>query len=236
MLCLTSQLQAEVIRVAAAANLRYVLPILETDFEKLTGHQLTISYAASGTLTTQIFHGAPFEVFLSADPKYIQRLHDAELTQGRAIDYARAQLTLFASHNSSLDIERGLLSLKTALENNQLNKVAIANPRHAPFGEAAQRELEKIGIWQQIQPYLLIAENASQAVQFSLISSVDTGFVPYGHIIQTSVATKGRFILLDETLQQQAVLLKGAPVLAKQFMQYMQSQQAKAILLQYGFL
>jgi molybdate transport system substrate-binding protein len=213
-----------------------VLPILATDFEKQTGHQLTISYAASGTLTTQIFHGAPFEIFLSADPKYIQRLYDAELTQGRAIDYAKAQLTLFASYNSSLDIERGLLGLKTTLEHNKLNKVAIANPRHAPYGEAAQRELEKVGIWKQIQPYLLIAENASQAVQFSLISSVDAGFVPYGHIIQTSLVTKGRFVILDETLQQQAVLVKGASNTAKQFMQYIQSQQAKTILLKYGFL
>ncbi len=236
LLCLSLQLQANEIRVAAAANLRYVLPELASDFEKQTNTRLLISYAASGSLTTQILHGAPFDVFLSASPDYIKRLENAKLTQEKAVDFAQAQLVLFSSYDSPLTIEGGMVSLKVAIEQNKLNKIAIANPRHAPYGKAAQTELEKIGIWKKIQPYLLIAENASQAVQFSLISSVDAGIVPYGHIIQTPIATKGHFILLDETLQQQAVLLKGASVLAKQFMQYMQSQQAKSILLQYGFL
>ncbi|MDQ7073360.1 MAG: substrate-binding domain-containing protein [Gammaproteobacteria bacterium] len=82
-------MQANEIRVAAAANLHYVLPELASDFEKQTNTRLLISYAASGSLTTQILHGAPFDVFLSASPDYIERLENAKLTQEKAVDFAR---------------------------------------------------------------------------------------------------------------------------------------------------
>ncbi|MBL1322046.1 MAG: molybdate ABC transporter substrate-binding protein [Methylophaga sp.] len=229
-------LQADEIRVAAAANLRYVLPELAKVFEQGTSHKLAISYAASGTLTTQIQHGAPFDVFLSADPYYIQRLRKLDLTVGEPVNYAKAQLALFASHHSSLNIEEGLLSLKIALEQGKLNKIAIANPRHAPYGQAAKRELENLGIWQEIQPHLLIAENASQAVQFALSSTVDAGLVPYGHIIQPKLASQGVFIKLDATLQQQGIIIQGASDNAMQLMKFIQQKEAKTIFSEYGFL
>ena len=230
------QLQADEIRVAAAANLRYVLPELAEVFEQQTGHQLAISYAASGTLTTQIQHGAPFDVFLSASPNYTDRLIKAGFTEGDPVNYAQAQLVLFASNNSVLNIGEGIQSLKVALEKGKLNKIAIANPRHAPYGQAAQLELEKLGIWQQIQPHLLIAENASQAVQFSLSSSVDAGLVPLGHILQPAIVSQGEFVKLDILLQQQGVLVRGAPEIAKQLLSYLHQTKAKTILYQYGFL
>jgi len=230
------QLSAEEIRVAAASNLRYVLPELAEAFEKQTGHKLAISFAASGTLTTQIQHGAPFEVFLSADPHYIERLIEAEFTEGSAVDYAEAQLALFAAKHSSLNVDDGMAGLKIALEQGNITRIAIANPRHAPYGQAAQKELEELGIWQQIQPYLLVAENASQAIQFCLSSSVDAGIVAYGHVIQAAIAEKGSYIKLDTTLQQQAILVRGASESAKQFINFIQQQSAKTILLQYGFL
>jgi len=229
-------LQANEIRVAAATNLRYVLPAIAKEFEKQTGYQLAISFAASGTLTTQIQHGAPFEVFLSADPHYVERLIKAEFTEGDPVNYAQAQLALFAAKHSPLNIDDGIVSLKIALEQGKLNKLAIANPRHAPYGQAAQKELEKLGIWQQIQPHLLVAENASQAIQFCLSSSVDAGIVAYGHVIQAVIAEKGRYIKLETTLQQQAILVRGASESAKQFINFIQQQPAKTIFLQYGFL
>ena len=236
LMCFILPVQAEGIRVAAAANLRYVLPELAAGFEKQSGYQLAISYAASGTLTTQIQHGAPFDVFLSASPSYIERLVNAELTEGKPVNYAQAQLVLFASHHSSLNIQDGLLGLTQALKQGVLNKIAIANPRHAPYGKAAQTELEALGVWKKIQDHLLMAENASQAVQFALSSSVDAGFVPYGHVIQKNITSKGRFIVLDETLQQQAILVNGSSAVANNFLNYLQSQQAKIVFLKYGFL
>ena len=234
--CYVFQAQADEIRVAAAANLRFVLPELAQEFEQKIGDQLAITYAASGTLTTQIQHGAPFDVFLSAAPSYIQRLSNVGLTEGIAVDYAQSQLALFSSTQSTLSVDSELQGLKQALEQGALNKVAIANPRHAPYGLAAKQVLQQAGIWQQIQPYLLIAENASQAVQFSLTPSVDAGFIPYAHSIQAKITSQGRFVKLDALLQQQAVLIQGSTESAKQFLVFIQTEQAQEIFQRHGFL
>jgi len=234
--CCVFQVQADEIRIAAAANLRFVLPELAQEFERNTDDRLAITYAASGILTTQIQHGAPFDLFLSADPDYIQRLKKAGLTQGEAVDYAKAQLALFASNHSLLPIDKNLYNLKQALAQNKLNKVAIANPRHAPYGLAAKYVLQQAGIWQQIQPHLLIAENASQAMQFALIPSVDAAFVPYAHIIQPKLTSQGRFVKLDITLAQQAILIRNRSEQAKQFLLFLQTEQAQKIFIKHGFL
>ena len=126
--------------------------------------------------------------------------------------------------------------MKTALERGELNKVAIANPKHAPYGQAAQQLLEHAGIWQQIQSQLLIAENASQAIQFALTNQVDAGFVPYSYMLQPQISSKGRYIKLDATLPQQGVLIRGASAVAKQFLTYIQTEPAKAIFRSQGFL
>jgi len=235
-MCVSVQGQAADIRIAAAANLRYVLPELAEKFEQQTGHQLAVSYAASGTLTTQIQHGAPFEVFLSASPDYVQRLIKEELTKGDVVNYAQAQLALFASNHSLLDVDDNLQSLKRALEQGKINKIAIANPRHAPYGQAARSELERAGIWQQIQPHLLIAENASQVVQFALSTSVDAGFVPYAYIIQPQLASRGRFVKLDARLLQQAILVRSASEYAAEFLIFIQTDAARVIFIKHGFL
>jgi len=228
--------QADKIHIAAATNLRFVLPELVASFEHKTGHQVSVSYAASGTLTTQIQHGAPFELFLSANPDYIQRLIDAELTQAHPVNYAQAQLAFFASNKSVLDVDEQLNGLKQALEQGSLNKIAIANPRHAPYGQAAQSALEKVGLWQQVQPYLLMAENASQVMQFSLTTSVDAGFVPYGYIIQTKFSSLGQFVKLDAKLQQQAILLRNATATSQQFLGFIQTDTAHELFIKHGFL
>ncbi len=236
LICWSLQLQATEVKIAAASNLRYALSKLITEFDKKTGHQVNVSYAASGTLTTQIQHGAPFEVFLSADPHYIEHLRKDELTEGKIIDFAQALMVLFASAHSSLNIDANLKGLKSSLERGELNKVAIANPKHAPYGQAAQQILEAAGIWQQIQSRLLIAENASQVIQFALTSQVDAGFVPYSYMLQPQISSKGRYIKLDITLPQQAVLIKGASDSAKQFLAFIQTESAKEIFRTEGFI
>ncbi|PCK03684.1 MAG: molybdate ABC transporter substrate-binding protein, partial [Alteromonadaceae bacterium] len=120
--------------------------------------------------------------------------------------------------------------------NGSLNKVVIANPKHAPYGQAAKSVLQKAGIWQAIQAHLLIAENASQAVQFTMSTSVDAGFVPYAHVIQAKLRTSGRFVKLDSMLPQQVVLLNKATVPAKQFINFLQTEQALSILIEHGFV
>jgi len=235
-LCSMTNVQADKLHIAAATNLRFVLPELVDEFEHQTGHDVLVSYAASGTLTTQIQHGAPFELFLSASPSYIQRLIDAKLTDGKAVNYAQSQLAFFASSKSTLRVDKDLSGLKQAIEQGTLNKIAIANPRHAPYGQAAQSALQQAGLWQQIQPYLLMAENASQVMQFSLSTVVDAGFVPYAHIIQPQLASQGRYVKLDVTLQQQAISLRMPTNISKQFLDYMQTEKALKLFTKHGFL
>ena len=230
------QVQAADIHVAAATNLRFVLPEVAAQFKQQTGHHVAISFAASGTLTTQILHGAPFEVFLSASPGYIERLVQAGKTENGVVDYAKAQLAFYAANHSTLKVEGGMQALKDALSNDSLHKVVIANPKHAPYGQAAKIALQDAGIWNAILPHLLIAENASQALQFTMSTVVDAGFVPYAHVIQPKIASEGRFFKLDETLQQQAVLIKGAAEPAKQFLDFLQTDRAGNIFTKHGFL
>ncbi|NQY26867.1 MAG: molybdate ABC transporter substrate-binding protein [Piscirickettsiaceae bacterium] len=230
------QVHADNIHIAAASNLRFVLPELIEEFEQQSEHHISVSYAASGTLTTQIQHGAPFSLFFSAEPRYIQLLINENLTQGTVINYAQSQLALFAAKGSNLIINDGLESLKIALSLGELNKVAIANPQHAPYGQAAKLSLEQAGIWQKIQPYLIVAENASQVMQFSLSTGVDAGFVPYSFIIQPQFSSLGRFIKLDITLQQQAVLLRMTSVVGQLFLDFIQTKSAQNILIENGFL
>ncbi|PHS69678.1 MAG: molybdate ABC transporter substrate-binding protein [Methylophaga sp.] len=234
--CGSILLHAGEVNIAAATNLRYVLPELVQRFEQQTGHQLAISFAASGTLTTQIQHNAPFELFLSANPDYINRLVQSGKTKGEVVEYAQAQVAFYAANHSTLQLDIDLKGLQQALNDGSLNKIAIANPKHAPYGQAAKIILQKAGIWQAIQTHLLIAENASQAVQFAMSTSVDASFVPYAHVIQPQLKSRGRFVKLDSFLSQQAVLIKGATKIASQFLRFLQTETADKILTQHGFV
>ena len=227
--------QAAEIRLAAAANLRYVLTELTDAFEQQTEHQIQVSYAASGTLTTQIEHGAPFDMLLSANPDYVQRLINHGYGN-EGVEIAGAQMVLFAGSHSSITLDEQLSGLKKALIDGTLNKVAIANPKHAPYGQAAKQMLEQAELWQAIQAHLLIAENSSQVVQFSLSTSVDIGFVPYSYIIQPQLIDKGRFIKLKASLPQHALVINNNNPTVGEFMVFLQSAQAKKMFERYGFL
>ena len=115
MICCTFKVQAEPLRVAAASNLRYILPALISQFEQQTTHKIVATYAASGTITTQIQHGAPFDVFLSADLKYIAHLIELERVASEPVNLPQAQLALYTRQNSALKLDDELLHLKRLL-------------------------------------------------------------------------------------------------------------------------
>lgn len=224
------------LRIAAATNLRYVLPEIVKAFEQQYSQKASVSYAASGTLTTQISHGAPFNLFLSANPDYIARLQTMGFAEAKTITFAYGQLALFSANHAMFDVVKGITSIKTALDNNMLKKVAIANPKHAPYGQAAKAELEQQGLWQAVQLHLLVAENASQATQFTLSSRSSVGFIPYTHAIQPTISQRGRFIKLDALLPQQAVVIKPTTSTAEQFSRFLQTPTVAAILQKHGFV
>jgi molybdate transport system substrate-binding protein len=236
LLLVSNHALSDVLRIAAATNLRYVLPEITAKFKEITGHNVTVSYAASGTLTTQIIHGAPFQVFLSANPAYVKHLLAENRIETNVTTFAYGQLALFSATHAMLDVVKGIPSIKAALLQSKLKKVAIANPIHAPYGQAAKQQLEKYGLWDDIQPHLLVAENASQATQFTLSSRSSVGFIPFTHAIQPEISKKGAFVKLDSLLPQQAALVSPSSEVANAFVTFLSSNEAAELLTSQGFL
>jgi len=161
--------------VAAASSFRAVWPSIEKAYLRLEpATDIRISFGSSGLLSTQIVHGAPFELFLSADKESVMRVQQADKTQGNPHPLVEGRLHVVSRllKPVSLDV------LKSALKNNERIKLAIANPRHAPYGRAARQALTAAGIWPLPRTHLLQAENASQALQFALSQAATLAIVP----------------------------------------------------------
>lgn len=235
-LLISSQLFAETVHMAAAANLRYVLPLIIADYETQHEVEIAVTYAASGTLSNQIRHGAPYQVFLSADAESVKPLLDAKLTQGPAFNFADARLVLFVKHDSEIELDLQLAGLKCYLQSAPQQKIAIANPQHAPYGRAAKGYMQQHKVWQLAKPHLVQAENAGQLTQFTLTGNVALGFIPLSHALQPTIKQQGRYLTLPVVLHQQGVLTRRATVAAENFVTFLQGETARQYFLQHGFV
>ncbi|UJF23429.1 molybdate ABC transporter substrate-binding protein [Shewanella sp. OMA3-2] len=225
--------------IAVAANVKFAMDDIAKQFTQDTGRSVRLSYGSSGNFVSQILHGAPFELLLSADELYPNKLVEAGITQDAGHIYAMGRLALAASKNSPLELDEQLLGLSALIESGQLQRFAIANPAHAPYGESAQQVLTKKGLWQIIQPHVILGENASQAAQFAVSGSTQGGIVPLSLVLTPNFQRIGQYVAIaDELYQpinQRMVLMKTASSTAQQFYTYMLSDSAQQILLQYGF-
>ena len=163
--------------IAAASSIKFALDDVAKQFQQDTGARVRITYGSSGNFVAQIKHGAPFELFLSADERYTNQLSHAGQTQGSGAVYAVGKLALAAPKSSPLELDDQLNGVKQLLKNQQLKRFAIANPDHAPYGERAEEVLKNLDLWQTIQPQLIFGENVSQAAQFALSGSTQGGLV-----------------------------------------------------------
>ena len=226
--------------IAAAADLKFALADIADRFAQ-RGATVSITYGSSGTFNTQIAHGAPFQMFLSADENFVLQLADAGLTQDRGVLYAIGRLVLFAPHGSRLTVDAKLSGLKVALAQGQIRRFAIANPEHAPYGRAARAALQSQGLWSSLESKLVFGENAAQAMQFAASGSSDGGIVPLSLSKVPTIAKLGSFALLPgawhsaEPLHQRMVLLKNAGATASDFFRYLQTPAARAVFIRYGF-
>ena len=228
--------------IAAAADLKFALTEVAEQFKKDTGQDLKITYGSSGNFTTQLENGAPFQVFLSADENFVFQLADKGLTRDRGVLYAIGRVILFSPHGSVLKVDGELKDLKAALADGRIQRFAIANPEHAPYGRAARAALQYAGLWSVIEPKLVLGENAAQAMQFAASGSSQGGIVPLSLSKAPEVAKLGTFAPIPaewhagEPLKQRMVLLQSAGDAAATFYQYMQKPPARAILIRYGFV
>lgn len=225
--------------IAAAANVKFALQDIAAAFRQDTGQTVHISYSSSGNLTRQIQQGAPFELFLSANSQYVKDLQHKHLAQDQSVVYALGRLVLLASKNSSLILDEQLNDLNLAIQDGRLQRFAIANPKHAPFGAAAREVLQHQGLWSLIQPYLVVGENVAQAMQFAASGATQGGLVSYSLALTPALKNKTRLVLipqnLHQPLEQTMVLLNHAGDTAKQFYHYLQQDTARKILSSYGY-
>jgi len=225
--------------IAAAASLKFPLQEIALAFRQDTGQQVRISYASSGNLTRQIRQGAPFELFLSANYKYIEQLYQQNKTIDQGVIYALGRLVLLSNKQSQIKSGTELTELKDILTKGMIKRFAIANPKHAPYGFAAREALQQQGLWQLIQPYLVFGENVSQAAQFVSSGAAELGLVSYSLTVAPALqkTTHATLINADQhpPLQQAMVLLNGASESTKRFYRFMQQAKARKILTRFGY-
>ena len=230
---------AVVATVAAASDLKFVIEELAARFEKETGHRVRAVFGSSGNFYAQLRQGAPFHLFMSADEAFVLQLADAGLTEDRGRVYARGRIGLLVPRGSALKADGELRDLAQAVKDGRLQRLAIANPQHAPYGMRAREALRHAGIWPQLEGRLVLGENVSQAAQFATSGSTQGGIVAQSLAVAPAVASLGSFALIPaswhQPLVQRMVVLKAAPPAAHQFEAFLASDASLVALRRYGF-
>lgn len=230
---------AEIPIIAAAASVKFALQDIAEEFNRDTGKTVRISYSSSGNLTRQIQQGAPFEMFLSANADYVAQLYQQHKTRGQGVIYALGRLVLLTHKNSKIRLDQKLSGIKQALQDGELQRFAIANPVHAPYGVAGKEILDKLGLWELTAPNLVLGENIAQAAQFTRSGAAQAGLISYSLALAPVLQKQTRAILLPATLhqplKQSMVLLNNAGKTSKLFFNYIQQNKARSILSRYGY-
>lgn len=231
--------QAEAPNVAAAADLKFALSEIAASYEKDTGQSVRLSFGSSGNFARQIPQGAPFELFLSADEDYILKLVAEGWMQGEGRLYAIGRIVLLVPHGSKLAADSELKDLVAAVADGRIQRFAIANPEHAPYGRAARSALQKVGVWEKLQGKLVLGENVAQAAQFATSGSAQGGIVAWSLARSPEVARLGSAALIPESwhppLRQRMALTRKAGNEARRFYDYLQEPAARTIFERHGF-
>jgi molybdate transport system substrate-binding protein len=219
--------------VAVAANFTEPAKEIAAKFEAKTGHKAVLSFGSSGQFYTQIANGAPFEVFLSADTERPQKAEvDGYAVPGSRFIYAVGRLVLWSA-------TPGLVDAKGAvLKSDKFQKLAIADPKSAPYGVAAIETMKKLGLYDQLTPKIVQGSSITQAFQFAKTGAAELGFVALSQVINEPAGSRWLVPAADHTpIEQGAVLLKTGSdkVAAKAFLQFLKGPEAKAVIKRYGY-
>ena len=237
MLMCSANSRADQALVAVASNFNAPMQRLVAEFEAQSSHRITLTFGSSGKIYAQILNGAPYDAFFSADQDRPQRLESAGLTVATSrFTYATGRLALWAS-NSNAQVNNAEI-----IRAGNYNKLALANPTLAPYGQAAQQTLTHLGLAQTSQPHWVLGENIGQVYQFVKTNNADAGFVALSQIMMAGQIKDGTAWVVPShyhqpILQDAVVLTRGSnnpAVLA--FMAYVKTAQAQAILNDFGYL
>lgn len=230
---------AEEITVAAAADLNYALRDLALRFEQKTGNKVVLSFGASGNLYAQVKAGAPFDLFFSADMDYPKKLASEGIIDGTSLrTYAVGHLVLWVRKTSTLDPQKLKMDLLMKAE---VQRIAIANPEHAPYGRAAMAAIEHYGLKEKVASKLAYGENVSQAAQFVQSGNAQAGLIALSLAMSPAMKDAGSYWELPAEAyppMRQGVGLVAASkhkAVARAFVEYVVSPEGVAVLKQYGF-
>lgn len=225
--------------IAAAADLSFAVEEIAARFRQDTGMEVRLAFGSTGNFARQIREGAPFQMFMAADEQFIFDLHRDGFARDEGALYGVGRIVVTVPRGSVLTADGRLDTLRTALATGQITRFAIANPEHAPYGRRAEEALRHAGLWEAIQPHLVLGENVSQAAQFALSGNAEGGIIAYSLALAPDVAALGSHELIPEDwhspLRQRMVLLNDAGPVAEAFFAYIQSPPAREIMERYGF-
>ncbi len=231
---LTPKTEHITLTVSAAADLNYVFPEISRRWEQETGNTVTFNLGSTGQLAQQIERGAPVDLFAAANKKFVEELDRQGLVFSETKElYGVGRLTLWQREDSPLEIT----DIKE-LTKSEVKRVAIANPDHAPYGVAAREALQSVGIWEELQPKLILGENIKQTQQYAETGNVDVAIAA----LSISVEKPGKWVLVPENLhtplEQMLVVPKSAPhpEAAKQFAKFINSEKGRPLMRKYGFV
>lgn len=236
MLGLPFQILAAEVNVAVAANFTTPMKIIAQDFERDTGHKATLSFGATGQFYAQIRNGAPFAILLAADDKSPLKLEKEGLgVTGSRFTYATGKLVLWSKKPGFVDAQGEML------HSGQFDKIAIANPKLAPYGAAAMETLDKLGLRERVTPKIVEGSNIAQTFQFVASKNAALGFVALSQVVENGTIKEGSAWIIPDSMhapiKQDAVLLnagKDNPAAAA-LLKYLQGDKAKAVIRSYGY-
>jgi molybdate transport system substrate-binding protein len=224
---------ADEIRIAVASNFAETLKDISALFEEQTGHTISVSSGSTGRHYAQIINGAPFEAFFAADVVRPRLLDDAGvIVPGSRFTYATGRLVLWSTEKGVVD-DAGHI-----LERGDFKHLAIANPKLAPYGKAAQQVLQARGLWVTLQQRLVRGESIGQTFQFVSTGNAELGFVALSQLSRPGQEPRGSHWTIPRNLytpiEQQAVLLKDNKA-AREFLAFVKSEQIRKLIRDYGY-
>lgn len=233
---ISSAANAGEVRAAVASNFAAPMERIAVLFEKDSGHKVKVSLGSSGKLYSQIKGGAPFDVLLAADEAIPKQLLQENLAvAGSRFVYATGRLALWSAQPGYVDEKAAVLN------NGNFNKLAIADPKLAPYGMAAKETLERLVMWNAMQRKLVKGENITQTYQFVATENSELGFIALSQIMRDGKVTSGSWWLvpseMHKPIRQSAVLLTGAKdvAAAKDFLAFLKSDRAIKVMHGFGY-
>jgi molybdate transport system substrate-binding protein len=230
--------QAQELRVAAAADLKFALSDLAGEYKKRTGAKVNVTYGSSGNFFAQLQNGAPFDLFFSADMVYPRKLEAAGLADPETLyKYALGRIVIWTRADANIDVAKQGWNL---LVDTGVQKIAIANPEHAPYGRAAVAALQKAGIYEQVKSKLVYGESISQAAQFVQSGNAQAGIVALSLAVSPGMKDGKRWEIpadMHPAIEQGAIILRAAnnKAQARAFLQFVKSADGRATLEKFGF-